>query len=303
LDQAFLRYQEDGVRFAPHIVVIGFMSENINRNVNVFRPFYTRSQGTPLAKPRFVIRNGNFALLPNPLPAISDYQDFLDHPEEVMKRIGQNDYFYGLLPRKGHLDFLSAVHLFKLVRETYFPKDPALRRGYYNTDAEPFQVTVHIFDAFHKQVRDNGSVPLIVIFPEYADVRRYRRNRTKIYQPLLEHFDARGYRYFDAMSAFGKRGQRDEDLFAIPHYNELGNRLIAEHLLEFLQSHDMLALPSRLRLPLFNEQQLAVRRAKAIRDIQRSAAFAKLATDAKTELLDEIRTGYERKIEASRLRN
>ncbi len=39
LDQAFLRYKHDGVRFNSHILLIGFMSENIVRGVNVFRLF------------------------------------------------------------------------------------------------------------------------------------------------------------------------------------------------------------------------------------------------------------------------
>ena len=33
LDQAYLRYLEDGIQYKSHIVMIGFMSENIYRNV------------------------------------------------------------------------------------------------------------------------------------------------------------------------------------------------------------------------------------------------------------------------------
>jgi hypothetical protein len=41
LDQAYLKYLQDGVPFHSDIVIIGFMSENIYRNLNVFRPFYS----------------------------------------------------------------------------------------------------------------------------------------------------------------------------------------------------------------------------------------------------------------------
>lgn len=52
LDQTLLRFEANDPPFGADIVLIGFMAENINRLVNVFRPFYTPG-GTPLAKPRF----------------------------------------------------------------------------------------------------------------------------------------------------------------------------------------------------------------------------------------------------------
>ena len=60
LDQAYLRYLEDGSQYESHITLIGFMSENIYRNVNTFRPFYYKTTGIPLAKPRFLIDKNEF---------------------------------------------------------------------------------------------------------------------------------------------------------------------------------------------------------------------------------------------------
>jgi hypothetical protein len=67
LDQAYLRYLQESRRFTFHVVLIGFMTENIFRHVNVFRPFYLPSTGFPLAKPRFIVKDGELTLLPNPL--------------------------------------------------------------------------------------------------------------------------------------------------------------------------------------------------------------------------------------------
>ena len=61
LDQALLRYLHEGISYHPQVVFIGFMEENINRLVNVFRPFYY--PGIPLAKPRFILRNDELVLL------------------------------------------------------------------------------------------------------------------------------------------------------------------------------------------------------------------------------------------------
>src|SRR5436853_1531398 len=65
LDQAFLRYQQDGAMYNSHIVLIGFLSENIYRSVNVFRPFYSSDTTLPLAKPRYILEDGRLVLLYN----------------------------------------------------------------------------------------------------------------------------------------------------------------------------------------------------------------------------------------------
>ena len=66
LGQAFLRYQEEALDFHSHVVVIGFMTEDIERGVNVFRPFYTSNTSKPMTKPRFVLQGEGLAVLENP---------------------------------------------------------------------------------------------------------------------------------------------------------------------------------------------------------------------------------------------
>lgn len=52
LDQALLRYEKEGKPFKPRIVLMGFMTNHIRRNVNVYRPFMNPGS-IPAAKPRF----------------------------------------------------------------------------------------------------------------------------------------------------------------------------------------------------------------------------------------------------------
>ena len=73
-DQAYLRYRQDGVAYQPHIVLIGFMSENILRSLSVFRPFYVGGTSLPLSKPRFAIEDGRLTLIENPLKELSQYR-------------------------------------------------------------------------------------------------------------------------------------------------------------------------------------------------------------------------------------
>ena len=94
LDQSFLRYQRDGIKFNSHIVLIGFLSENILRNLNVFRPFYMPKTGVPLGKPYFTLSEDNLLLNPNPFQELSDYKNLLDKPGEMLPILGKYDYFY-----------------------------------------------------------------------------------------------------------------------------------------------------------------------------------------------------------------
>jgi hypothetical protein len=59
-DQQLLYFERDGVRFTPDVVVLGFASYHLERNLQGFR-FY--------AKPRFVLDGGELRLAGTPVPA------------------------------------------------------------------------------------------------------------------------------------------------------------------------------------------------------------------------------------------
>ena len=66
-DQAFLRYRKVGKGLGAEVVVIGFLLENIGRNVNRYRPLWYPSSGFSNTKPRFVLDgSGALELLPQP---------------------------------------------------------------------------------------------------------------------------------------------------------------------------------------------------------------------------------------------
>ena len=53
MDQAFLRWKNEGKRYAPDIVIFGLQPENMARNLNVFRQLMHGS-GPPFSKPRLL---------------------------------------------------------------------------------------------------------------------------------------------------------------------------------------------------------------------------------------------------------
>ncbi len=121
MDQAFLRFQRDGHVYRSHIVFIGFMTENIFRHVNRYRPFYSPKTGLPLSKPRFVIENQALTLIQNPIATRDSYQGLLDHPAHLLPQLGLNDFYYQHKYHQGLFDFLPSIRYIKVISYRFFP--------------------------------------------------------------------------------------------------------------------------------------------------------------------------------------
>jgi hypothetical protein len=263
LDQAYLRYLREGMLLHPHIVVIGYMSENLARTVNVFRAFYGNGyRSFFFSKPRFKVSGDTLALLPNPLNTMEDYVRLRDSTRQVLRELGRNDYYYAWHYGSGPLDFSPTVRLTKLVVATVrkalqtpvFAPD-----GMYDTESEAFGLTLRIFDSFYRKVLEDGALPLIVVFPDVTDQERSRAGLPRRYAPLLSYFDSKGYRYIDVLGAF----EPVEDKYTMAelsqlwgHYTVFGNDLVARYILAELarrKLHDVrvvdsLAMAERARL-------------------------------------------------------
>ena len=235
LDQAYLRYLEDGRQYKPHIVLIGFMSENIYRNVNTYRPFYLSGTRIPLAKPRFVIEDGELSLIPNPMQKLHDYKMLLNS-DDLLSEIGANDYYYKKSYTSNVFDWSPTVRLASILIQKLnkkLPNEDIIINGRYNENSEAFRVTTKIFDEFYYACIKNKSTPIILIFPNRDDVIRYHKQEKKRYSPLLSYFDSTGYKYIDLMDAFEDTAV--EELFVV-HYSPLVNKLVAKYILNYLSN-------------------------------------------------------------------
>ena len=92
-DQAYLRYKATAASPRADLVIIGYMTENIQRVTNVFRPFYYSNTELPFSKPRYKIGQNKLVLIPNPL-AVTDYRLLLTSPDSVLRTLGTNDWYY-----------------------------------------------------------------------------------------------------------------------------------------------------------------------------------------------------------------
>jgi hypothetical protein len=258
VDQSYLRYLRDGVGFEPHVVVIGFMTENVHRSVNDFRPFYAPRLFEPRSKPRFVLREGELVLLPNPLRTREDYRALLENEPEVIERLGRDDYYYATLWRETPFSFLPSVRLARFLRSAW-SRTRTIADGRYNPRSEAFEVTARVLEAFYDAALERGSLPVVLVLPERSDFERRRDGEGAVYGPLLERLAAGGIASLDGLACFEPPGRRRAIVFmGGGHYAPAMNAALADCLLERFDRRGWL---SRQDLPRALAAARAARRA------------------------------------------
>jgi hypothetical protein len=250
LDQAYLRYTLVGADYHPRIVLIGYMAENLARDVNVYRPFYrTALVGAnsyfPLSKPRYEVNRGELSLLRNPLRSPEDYSRFLRNQAPVLRELGRYDYFYQNNYDQGRFDFSPAVRLGKVLWQQlaeHLRQPIFLSDGSYNVKSEAYLVTVGILDAFCRKTVENGALPIIVVFPDSGDESARRQGKQARYASLLKNFAASGYRFIDLRVALDPYASRPlTDLYQRGgHFTPVGYNIVGKYVLAQLQKWNLL---------------------------------------------------------------
>jgi len=227
--QALLRYRREGIGYHPDVVLIGMMSENINRMVNTFRPFYFARSGLPFSKPRFAVEGGRLVLLENPVRSIGEYRELLRDPATWLPRLGEHDYFYRRDHRRSPCDFLPSVRFARIIGDQYFNQPVFQPNGLYNPHSEAYEVTLRVLDQFYREALANGSLPILVMYPQRKDVRLRHQGAKVTYQPLLDELRRRGYRVIDLGDGFHRydpEAAMTRKNFL--HYPKVGNQMVAQ---------------------------------------------------------------------------
>lgn len=248
LDQVLLRLEDQGARFAPHVVLIGVIADDVLRGVNVFRPFFSPTTGHVLAKPRFVLADGGLRLLPNPLPDVDAYRALLADPVPALRVIVPRDHYAPPASEAGPLDALASVRLAKLLRAVLQRPDAgprAVRHGVFDLESRPVQLALATLREMVARVRAQGAVPLLVFFPDITELDARRDGRPITYRPLLERLVADGVPVVDVLEGFDRRapGWTTKKILRRSHYSPWGNQLAAEIVHDALVSRGLLPPP------------------------------------------------------------
>lgn len=244
LDQALLRWRAEGVPFRPDVVLIGLMSENLLRHVNVYRPFYTPNTGVPLAKPRFVLSADSLVLIPNPARSIDDYRMLLSDTTTTLERFGRRDSHVHWYDRGSPLDWSPTVRLLKAgLKSVLSPSRRVTLDRAYRPNSEPFRLTLALIDRFAREVRTAGANPVVLLFPSRDDLAGLATGRL-VYRDFADSLRAHNLAVIDLADGFDpcRRGC-DLDRLAPGHYSAEGNQLVATVIGRRLRELNLLGHP------------------------------------------------------------
>jgi hypothetical protein len=230
---------------APQVALVGVITDDVLRGVNVFRPFFAPTTGHVLTKPRFLLDGaGTLELLSNPLPGADAYRAFLADPVPKLREIVRNDDYAPPVSDPGPLDALASVRLVKLLSATLRRSgdgERAIQRGELNLDAEPSRLALAVLRRFVERVRTNGAGPLVVIFPDRTDLDARRDGRPVSYRPLHDRLRDEGIPVVDVLEGFDTLAPdwTTERILRCSHYAPWGNELVARVLAQQLVARQL----------------------------------------------------------------
>jgi hypothetical protein len=250
-DQAFLRYKTQGAAYHPDVVIIVYEEENLRRNVNRFRPFYTDSTGIPLTKPVFVLTGDDeLQMLDNPFPSVSALrQAALDNPNYFLDRVCPHDFFcvrerYQVSP----FDIFKSCRFlrtlaFEVKHAGTLPDFSTPLLDAYKDQAQT-ETTVRLINLFVETVWHNGALPVVVTFPRRGTVEHYSAGEMPIYYEGVVQLQADGIHAFDLTPALvsANAGSSDFSRLFAPggHYSEVGNQVVSAAILDYLCQESIL---------------------------------------------------------------
>ncbi|MFQ5825237.1 MAG: hypothetical protein ACE5JB_14415 [bacterium] len=234
-DQAFLRYRRDGRKFQQHIVLIGFMLENIRRNVNRYRPTYEHNTGGLGVKPRFINTKEGLVLLPNPVSSTQELKRLITEGR-LFEIVGPNDYWYEKFKIAFNQEsFLFHSNILKTAWLGYEKYERNLKRIYNNVDGEPFIVTARILKKFYDEaLHDGAEKALVLILPSENQIEYYLDHSNKYWQPLLNFFEQNQIPYIDVTDRLAAEHLKNSVIYG--HYTPFGNEIVKSVIVDWFQA-------------------------------------------------------------------
>jgi hypothetical protein len=246
-DQAYLKYLAVRSSLETPIVVLGLISENINRIVNVYRPFYFPKTGIRLPKPRFTLTAEGLELIENPLRSADDIPLLVD--EGFIRKLGEHDYWYNRdrYPVR-RFPYVRILLNRRMWREAFHGK---LDRRIDDVDPRPWEdlwgdprvseLMFAILGSFIGEVRGSGRIPIIMILPMQDEVFEKRcTGGDPESVSMVEAYCARQrcpcFNAIDALAASVGSPEEIPTLFVV-HLSPRGNRIVAREFMKFIEAH------------------------------------------------------------------
>ncbi len=243
-DQAFLKYE---LNQGPptKIVILGVLPENVNRVVNIYRPFYTYTDTTMGTKPMFLKQGGTIRLVPNPIASVPELAK-LDQ-EQFLEELGKVDYWYQFdkkLP-KFSFPYTFSCYCWKDIlysqlmagMSDYAKRSARHPWNLYDEDG-PLSIMCYVADRFVATARSRGSEPLILIMPHKDNITEVTDKGFVREARFIEYLSRKGYPFLDGVKAIAdmKPTKQDLDAWYGSHATAQGNNVLADLLSKRLRA-------------------------------------------------------------------
>ncbi len=246
-DQAYLRYR-DNTNDQAKVVFLGIYPLNVLRNVNQYR-FLITSNGPFSFKPRFILEDGELRLVPYPIIPNDQIQHFADAPQDFLAH--ENflpDSTYG--PNRFSFPYsVSLVRLFLKPRTVNWLLDKPSWIDYIQPShpSQSMEVTSAIVTRFQRDCLERGATLVTILIPMPSSYDWFLESGNLAMQALADDLQNNGIRVIDLIPIFAERlaGGSFCELLSHPaecrgHFNEQGNRMLAEILYDYLQTEKLL---------------------------------------------------------------
>jgi len=247
VDQAYMKFQRVYPKVKTPIVILGLITENINRIVNVYRPFYYKKTGMRLPKPRFELVGHQLKLIDNPLTSVDEIGKMMD--PEFIRGLGAHDWWYNR-DQYPQLRFpYSKILLNKRMwLELIYGRgdkhiDDINPRPWENLWEYPpaTDLLFAIMDAFVSEARAYDASPVILILPMKHQLRNYMETGEQALSVrMLQRYCAEhGYPCVETISAMAGaiKEHGDFNAYIRGHVTGRGNRVIADTLAQYLKAN------------------------------------------------------------------
>lgn len=238
-DQAYIRFLDNHSDQAK-VVILGFLSENVIRNVNQLRNLISNST-TCLLKPRFILDEYG-TLTPIPIPTLKkhEYNTLRENPGAILS----HEYFLpGGISGYQRMQFpytLGIIKAFPIIyRNLLLHRPPFFDLYRPGHPSQALEITVGIMREFSREAKKRGKQPIILIIPTLFDINEYRQSRQWVYKPLTDLLAKQNLAFIDAgPTLFGALGEAPvETLYPTEnknHLNEKGNEILARIVYKYL---------------------------------------------------------------------
>lgn len=183
VDQAYLKSTLE-IENESKVFLLSFISENISRNLNVYRPFYNPGSRHYFTKPRFKMIDGKAKLIPNPIKDRASLSQL--RSIEYLNRIREHDYFQPDIYRPPDDSFpYSRIflnnffwqQLYKVTIGEALELETGGRIQLWE-HSNALKIQDHILTQFANDTKANGKLPIVMHLPVRGELSSYLLTNT-----------------------------------------------------------------------------------------------------------------------------